>query len=119
MRKKTVEYDGQAYTISPLTMEQLDKFVTSIPLMSEEPSADEISNRAKALAQRARELVAWGLQNAQEKDAEPWTPERVYQEIDLDTFVNLQTAIMEFGGLRRKQLKEGENVVDFGGAPAN
>jgi hypothetical protein len=112
MRKKVLEYDGQKYTISPLTLSQVDEFIAAIPA-SAEATPEAISKRNKELQTRAHQVVAWGLDNALEKSAkleesERWTPARVYDEIDLQTFTELQTEILVFSGLGRKQLEEGE-----------
>lgn len=108
MRRKNLTYDGETYVISPLTLEQVEEFI--------KPLADgnlEKTSPAE-LTKRARQLVAYGLENARRnaEDANPWTEQRVFKEIDLRTFGDLQREILDFSDLKREEGDEsGESLA--------
>lgn len=102
MRKKTLEYDGQKYVISPLSMKQVDAIAAA---QDSVPANDEAAKNF--YRDRAVDTIIDGLNNAQkgEPDAQPWTRERVEDEIDIPTFEKLQTEILVFSGLKVEDVK--------------
>ncbi len=84
MRKKVVEMDGQKFTISPLNLEQCERFI--------QPAAAGVTPR-----QRTIELIITSLNNA--APPEPWTEETLRPELDLLIVGWLQKEILDFSGL--------------------
>src|SRR5437899_6256311 len=87
MRRKIIEQDGETFTISPLTLAQLEEF--GAPL----------SNEKREIKIRAFDLVCHGLNNALANGAPRWDHDRIRQELDLIMFKRLQDEILEFSGL--------------------
>jgi hypothetical protein len=97
VRQKRLEYDGAAFVISPLTIEQVEKFISPLP-------ADSDNLREGVV--RAYDLICWGLNNALRSDPasvgeKQWTHERIRQELDPWLLTKLQDEILEFSGLKR------------------
>ena len=90
MRQKTVTYDGASFTISPLTLAQVEQFIAPLP------KEGDLVREGRV---RAFDLVCWALNNAQPD--EKWDHERIRQELDPWVFAKLQDEILEFSGLRR------------------
>jgi hypothetical protein len=101
MRTKKVKIDEDEYTVGALTLEQVEEFIAPI---------EQISDTATKA--RAYELVCFGLnnpnRNKNEADVPPWTKERVYKELDLVTFMKLQSEILEISGLKVTGIEPGE-----------
>jgi len=112
MRKKKVTIDDAEFSISPLTLEQVDEFIAQLdkPL---DPTADDVKKFKIELEQRARRVVAWGLDNALADDvSERWTPERVYRKLDLKCFAELQDEILSFSNLKGQKLTDAASGED-------
>jgi hypothetical protein len=90
MRQKTVTYDGASFTISPLTLAQVEQFISPLPKEGDVLRAGKV---------RAFDLLCWALNNANPE--QKWDHERIRQELDPWVFAKLQDEILEFTGLKR------------------
>jgi len=114
MRRKTLVYDGAEFVISPLTLEQVDRYTTPI----EKLETMTIEEKRNALRERAYDLICDSLNNAFIGDPTAaaggalWTRGRVYGEIDLVTFGKLQEEILAFSGLELKKKGGAEAAVE-------
>jgi hypothetical protein len=94
MRKKQVEFDGEKFLISPLTLDQTDEY-----FKMRAPPGDSDEVRIEKGKNRQAFLICTALNNAN-PDAK-WTPERCNKELDSDLFWNLlPTEILRFMGLK-------------------
>lgn len=84
--------DGQAYTISPLSMSQVKQF-----------AADQTAETdVQGLQIFWRKFLCIGLNNAGrgQDGFIQWTEERIAEEFDLDFFNKLREELLAFSGLR-------------------
>ena len=81
MRKIVKEFDGARFTLAPLNLDQVDKFITT-----------------KDGSIRTIDLLLMSLNNAE--PGEPWTEEKLRKELDLVLQGELQTAVLEISGLK-------------------
>ncbi len=108
MRKKQITFEGAEFSISPLNLEQVDKFV--VPL--------DAATDAGSIKIQGYELVCSGLNNANPDD--PWTHERLRTEFDLPLLAFVRDEILKFSGLALASVdgdKKGETQT-AGEAPA-
>src|SRR5271154_3437424 len=101
MRRKTITLDGAEFVISPLTLEQVDRYTT--PIVDFEKM--DTDAKRKSLRERSYQMICDALNNAIDPHGLPlnvvygegnreapktradlWTPARIYKEIDLVTF---------------------------------
>jgi len=115
MRKRKLEYDGAIFVISPLTMDQVEKYTEPIP----DFNGLDISAKRKALRERTASLLADSLNNAMLKDGpnpappeNPWTVQSILSGMDLKTFGNLQEEILKFSELEVKKPGGAEAAVE-------
>src|SRR5260370_14940762 len=99
-RRKLLEIDGAQFTISPLTLKQTEDVVDSKARI--EDAQKDVTNRRAVQSIMFETVLCPGLNNALSKDvaeAEKWTPERVFDEMDLVLAMKLQNEILMFSGL--------------------
>jgi len=92
-RRKTVSIDGAEFTISPLTIEQVEQLVAP---------AEELQENKSGIV-RVYEMICTSLNNAiagGASPAEPWTPARIKHELDQYTVAWLQDQVLAMSGLR-------------------
>jgi hypothetical protein len=119
MRKRTVELDGAAFVVSPLTIAQTEDHLQTLDALTsglDGIPADVPLDKLEKIKAASRKFVAVGLNNAHvvewrgdapvyEEGFVPWTAERVRAEVDLVMLGALRDAIMELSGMK---VREGE-----------
>lgn len=123
-RRKEVEMDGAKFTISPLTLSQVEQLVQAKDQVVEAigaPATLTDGEQARSLRSRMYELVVCnGLNNALPKDApesDRWTVQRVEDELDMVLVEFLQKQILGFSkleapeGAQPGQAVRGEEVA--------
>jgi hypothetical protein len=113
VRQKKLEYDGAVFVISPLTIEQVERFISPLP---------EEGDPLRQGMVRAYDLICWGLNNALRSDPasvgeKQWTHERIRQELDPWVLTKLQQEILAFSGL--KKIEPGEAPTPEGSSKAS
>lgn len=106
-RRKTIEMDGVEFTISPLTLLQVDQLVAS-----RDEVVDAKGDQKEIRKVMFRTVLCTGLNNALPDDAPDtakWDVERVLAELDLPLSMRLQKEILIFSGLEATE--EGPNKV--------
>lgn len=104
MRKKEVKIDDVAYTISPLSLSQVTKFLQSHrAALGIDKKGEKIGeSNPEALEIVWREFICMGLNNAG-KDVEGfvlWTPQRIDDELDTKIFETMRADLLEFSSLK-------------------
>lgn len=100
MKTKTVDIEGQKFTIAPMTVAQVERYL-------EETESPDDKEKGKQFKLRTYDLICCGLNNARPNvvqhgtpvDAE-WTHERVRNELDWTTYMTLQREILDYSGLK-------------------
>lgn len=98
-RTKTIELDGAAFVIAPLTVAQVEQYL-------ETPVEQKSELLGRLLPRSMCGLIALSLGNAGASG--DWTPERVREEMDLDTVDVLYKEVLLFS--RMKLVKSGETM---------
>jgi hypothetical protein len=98
VRQKRLEYDGAVFVISPLTIEQVEQFISPLPAEGDKLREGMV---------RAYDLICWGLNNAGPET--PWDHARIRRELDPWVLVKLQEEILSFSGL--KKVEPGEALL--------
>ncbi|HXB74013.1 MAG TPA: hypothetical protein VNY05_37590 [Candidatus Acidoferrales bacterium] len=94
IRRKTVTVDGVSILIGALSIDQVDHI--NDPLTEDEQArAEKLKHPTLATVYR---FLSTSLNNV--VDGAGWTPERIESEMDYGFVQQLQTAVMEFAGLR-------------------
>jgi hypothetical protein len=112
MRKKVVTYDGDSYTITPLTLEQVEAYWKG-------PAPQEgVAPEDRALRHTIETVVAPSLNNARDGEGQPWDYASVRAKMDpMLIFRLLAVDILKFTGVFREP-KPGEASGAPGEAPA-
>jgi len=97
VRQKRLEYDGAVFVISPLTIEQVEQFIS--------PLSEEGDPLRQGMV-RAYDLICWGLNNAGPEI--PWDHTRIRRELDPWVLTKLQEEILAFSGLRKVEPGESQ-----------
>lgn len=101
MRKTTVEFEGQSFTLGSFTIKDVKYYWNKQnPVTAENVETHTNIYLCDALNR--------GLGDA----SNPWTPEKLEASIDLPTRNFLIDAVMKFNGLRRQGGAEGEAPAD-------
>lgn len=95
-RKKVVELEGGSYTISPLSLSEVEAYTEAIP-----DESMTLQEKSSFLANAALMVVVNGLNGALEESTPPWDIKKVKDEFDMDTFQQISKAIFDYSGLRQ------------------
>jgi hypothetical protein len=93
MRTKELEFDGQKYRISPLSISQQDELTADPPVDTQKMNPAELAAFGK---KRALQVVPWGLNNALRGEELPWDEGRCMKELDAWVLYELMNAILDF-----------------------
>ena len=109
MRHKKIEKDGAVYFITPLNLRQVDELVAQdvsamgkdeLLLRSYNIVCASLNNYAKVNHRLPAECVDIQKATDAPKVDDPWTPEKLREELDLVSFNWLQSEILDFSGLK-------------------
>lgn len=98
-RLKKIEVDGAIFTIAPLTVEQVEHYLgTTVE--------QRVGKVSLMLVQGACDVICYGLNNADSASDNPWTPERIRVELDLELVDRLFSEILTFSKLKLIKAEE-------------
>lgn len=96
-RTKTIELDGAAFVIAPLTVAQVEQYLGT-------PVDEKMKMLGTLIPRSTYELIAASFVNA---GLGEWTPEMVRNQLDLDTVDRLFEEVLKFSRMRLEK-KPGE-----------
>jgi hypothetical protein len=116
MRTKTIELDGAKWTIAPLTMREIEEFLSERKEMIEMPEGAAQDRQAAKLWNK---FLAMGLNNVHRLEDGKWPQpkptmveaDEIPDRLDLHSFETLRDELLIFSRLAEKAAPRGEALA--------